>query len=162
MDIDIARCCCFTGHRPEKLSLPESGLRHMLHIEIASAIADGYDTFISGMARGIDMLAAEEVLSFAALPAPPRLICACPYRIMPKRHISPWRIRYADILRRAAGSIFVSDQYSPRCFEKRNRWMVEHSSRVIAVFDGTHGGTRNTLILAADRRLDIRVLLIGG
>ena len=40
---------------------------------------------------------------------------------------------------------YISPGYSPACFQIRNEWMVEHSSRVIAVYSGSRGGTRNTL-----------------
>ena len=38
-------------------------LREALKCEIEAAIEDGYDIFISGMARGVDICAAEEVLA---------------------------------------------------------------------------------------------------
>ena len=34
--------CCFTGHRPEKLSLSENEVKHLLEKAIDNAIADGY------------------------------------------------------------------------------------------------------------------------
>ncbi len=46
--------CCFTGHRPERLGMPESEVISGLQKEIRQAIADGFQTFISGMARGVD------------------------------------------------------------------------------------------------------------
>lgn len=54
--------CCFTGHRPEKLSLSENEVKHLLEKAIDNAIADGYVTFITGMAKGTDIWAAEIVL----------------------------------------------------------------------------------------------------
>lgn len=57
--------CCFTGHRPEKLHDPESVIITGLEHEICAAIADGFQTFISGMARGVDIWAAEIVLRSA-------------------------------------------------------------------------------------------------
>lgn len=47
--------CCFTGHRPEKLHDPESVIIAGLEREIRAAIEDGFQTFISGMARGVDI-----------------------------------------------------------------------------------------------------------
>ena len=41
------RRCCFTGHRPEKLSLPEEEVIAWLEAEILKAIDDGFVTFIS-------------------------------------------------------------------------------------------------------------------
>lgn len=44
--------CCFTGHRPEKLKIAEKQLVGLLEAEIRKAIAGGFTTFITGMARG--------------------------------------------------------------------------------------------------------------
>ena len=56
------RRACFTGHRPEKLDISEKEAKSRLRSAIQKAINDGYATFISGMARGVDMWAAEIVL----------------------------------------------------------------------------------------------------
>lgn len=54
--------CCFTGHRPNKLKIPEKKLAKLLEAEIRLAIDGGYTTFITGMAKGVDLVAAEIVL----------------------------------------------------------------------------------------------------
>ena len=54
--------CCFTGHRPEKLHKPEEQIKKDLEKAILQAVDDGFVTFISGMARGVDIWAAEIVL----------------------------------------------------------------------------------------------------
>ena len=51
--------CCFTGHRPEKLGQEERVIRALLVTEILWALKDEYVSFISGMARGADIWAAE-------------------------------------------------------------------------------------------------------
>lgn len=47
--------CCFTGHRPEKLSASEDEVKMALADAIDSALTVGKRTFISGMARGTDI-----------------------------------------------------------------------------------------------------------
>ena len=42
--------CCFTGHRPEKLTIPEKRLTVLLEAEIKRAIDSSHTTFITGMA----------------------------------------------------------------------------------------------------------------
>ena len=42
--------CCFTGHRPEKISATDEEVKAWLEEQIDQAIADGYTTFISGCA----------------------------------------------------------------------------------------------------------------
>ena len=48
------RRCCFTGHRPEKLKVDEKEVKALLERAIDEAIQDGFVTFITGMARGVD------------------------------------------------------------------------------------------------------------
>ena len=45
-------------------------------------------------------------------------------------------------------------------YQKRNEWMVDHSSRVIAFFNGEPGGTANTIDYARKRGVD--VVIVGG
>ena len=54
--------CCFTGHRPDKMTLGENDIKPLLEKAIDKAIEDGYVTFITGMAMGTDVWAAEVVL----------------------------------------------------------------------------------------------------
>jgi len=48
------RCCCFTGHRPEKLNVPEYLVVQRLDAAICDAIEQGCTTFLSGAAKGVD------------------------------------------------------------------------------------------------------------
>lgn len=57
------KICCFTGHRPEKLNMSEKDVKGLLKDAIKTTIEDGFLTFITGMARGVDMRAAEIVLN---------------------------------------------------------------------------------------------------
>lgn len=137
--------CCFTGHRPEKLSLPEAEVIAWLETETCQAIADGFTTFISGMARGVDIWAAEIVLKLRDGGEPIHLICACPYPGFDRSWSQEWRDKYQRILREADLVRDISGGYNRYCFQRRNEWMVDHSARVIAAFDGKPGGTKNTI-----------------
>lgn len=137
--------CCFTGHRPEKLDRPEVVIIEGLKKEIRTAVADGFQTFISGMARGVDLWAAEIVLTLRGEGEAIRLICASPYRGFEARWSHNWQNRYRQIMEQADLVRFICPGYSRDCFQRRNEWMVNHSSRVIAVYNGGFGGTRNTV-----------------
>ena len=93
--------CCFTGHRPERLGMPEIEVISGLKKEIRQAIADGFQTFISGMARGVDLWAAEIVLALRDEGAAIRLICASPYQGFEARWSQNWQERYRRVLERA-------------------------------------------------------------
>ena len=90
--------CCFTGHRPEKLQEPEGVVTAALEKGIRQAIADGFNVFISGMARGVDIWAAEIVLRLRDAGEAVRLICACPYQGFERGWKLSWQERYQAIL----------------------------------------------------------------
>ena len=90
--------CCFTGHRPEKLSQPERVTIAALEREIRAAVDDGFVTFISGMARGVDIWAAEIVLRLKAEGHPLHLICASPFEGFERSWSADWKRRYHDVL----------------------------------------------------------------
>ena len=150
--------CCFTGHRPERLGMPESEVILGLKKEICAAVADGFQTFISGMARGVDLWAAEIVLALRDEGAAVRLICTSPYRGFENRWSREWQARYRRVMERADLVRFICPGYSRDCFQRRNEWMVDHSARVIAVYNGQPSGTRNTIEYA--KRCSVPVVLL--
>lgn len=152
--------CCFTGHRPEKMTDTEDFIMESLRREIKRAIGDGYKTFITGMARGVDIWAGEIVLDLRDGGLPIHLIAASPYRGFEERWPREWQEQYAAILSRADLVRFICPGYSRDSFQRRNEWMVDHSTRVIAVYNGQPGGTRNTIQYAQRERICVRV--VGG
>ena len=150
--------CCFTGHRPEKLSWPEKEVIAWLEAEILKAINDGFVTFVSGMARGVDIWAAEIVLRLRDEGQPIHLICASPFEGFESSWSEEWKQRYNGILRRADLVKYVCKGYSRTCFQIRNKWMVDHSSRVVAIYNGEPGGTKNTIDYSQKQGVSIRAI----
>lgn len=149
--------CCFTGHRPEKLGCGEATAKAKLCHAIDEAIQDGYVTFISGMARGVDIWGAELVLERRATNPALHLICALPYAGFEQRWSPQWQMRYQEILQQADLIKVICSSYSMAAFQKRNKWMVDHSSRLIAIYNGTPSGTRNTIEYAKRKKLEIAI-----
>jgi len=151
--------CCFTGHRPEKLNQSELHIIAALEEEIRAAIADGYTTFISGMARGVDIWAAQIVLRAKSANSSIRLVCAIPYPNFEMRWSKEWQEQYHSIVASADYVKYISDRYiGPQVFMMRNMWMVDHSSRVIAIDNGIPGGTQNTIEYAQNSGIEIKNL----
>lgn len=148
--------CAFTGHRPEKLLMSESEICEQLRWEVARAIEDGFTVFITGMARGVDIWAAEIVLQFRREMPALRLVCACPYPRYNAMWVEQWKRRSAIIEENADIVKYVSAEYSRGCFQRRNMWMIDHAARLIAVYNGSSGGTYNTIRYARQRKVDIR------
>ena len=141
--------CCFTGHRPERLSIPESKVKAALQKEIRLAIADGINVFITGMAPGVDIWAAEIVLELRKKEELSlKLIAASPHPGFENRWSIEWQKRYAAVMAKADFIKEVCSHYSRGCYQIRNEWMVDHSARVIAVWYGRPSGTKNTIVYA--------------
>ena len=101
------RSCCFTGHRPEKLHWRATSVITALKAEIEQAITDGFNLFIVGMARGVDIWAAEIVLRLRNAGIPINLVCAIPYEGFELRWSASWQERYRAILHAANQVEFI-------------------------------------------------------
>ena len=148
--------CCFTGHRPEKLSRTERAIKSDLKKEIKLAIKDGYTVYLTGMARGTDLWAAEIVLALRKRNKDLKLICAVPYEGFELRWSEHWQNLYRKMLAEADLVKVIGNGYHPSIFQIRNEWMVDRSSRVIAVYNGQPGGTRNTICYADRHSIPVR------
>ena len=150
--------CCFTGHRPEKLNANEEEIKQSLTIAIDSALAAGKRTFISGMARGVDIWAAELVLRRRVEDSLIHLICAVPYPGFERRWSMQWQQRYQAVLEKADLVREITPSFSMGSYQVRNEWMVDRSSLVIAVFNGEPGGTKNTIDYARVQNIPVNVI----
>lgn len=58
--------------------------------------------------------------------------------------------------------VVIQEEYQPSVYSHRNRYMVEHSDRVIAVYDGREkGGTVRTVRFAHQMKKELREILVG-
>lgn len=168
MALDREKVCAFTGHRPEKLPFEWSEederyrrVRQMLFCNILGLTRDGVNVFMTGMAKGIDLLAAEIVLSIKEL-VPDRKIelwAIIPY----DRQALSWtpreKAKYNEILEKADKIEYISHDYHNGCLQKRNRYMVENAGHLIAVYDEKQGGgTKYTVDYARKKGLNITII----
>ena len=137
--------CCFTGHRPQKLNRPEAEIKKCLEEAILQAINDGFVTFITGMAYGVDIWAGQIVIRLRKTNPALHLVAAVPYRGFESQWPSDWQKAYNEVLSAADLVKYICPGYSKGAFQTRNEWMVDRSARVIAVYEGIPGGTKNTI-----------------
>ena len=163
MIIDKQKTACFSGHRSERLPKSTEGLddlRLRLYEEIDKALDDGFDTFIFGACYGFDLICAEMILIRQKVvklsdPKRIRLIAAMPF----ETQASKWRERdrelYFNILSKCDEVITISTKFKMNCYRKRNRYMVDNSSRLICYYDGGSGGTSYTVNYAKEKGCEI-------
>lgn len=145
--------CCITGHRPQKLRRSEKEVKADLKTEIQQAIADGYTTFITGMAYGVDIWAGQIVVRLRKKNPALHVIAAVPFPGFEGCWSCDWKRAYQELLEQVDLVKYICPGYNAGAYQRRNEWMVDHSSRVIAVFNGEPSGTKNTVQYARQRRL---------
>lgn len=154
--------CCFTGHRPLKLPWGYQeddprceSLKRRLWDAVSAAYDEGYRHFLCGMAQGCDLYACECVLKLREAHGDVSLEAALPCPTQADGWPPEERERYRRLLGACDYETMVSARYSPGCMLRRDRYMVDHASMLIAMFDGSAGGTRYTMEYAMKRGLDV-------
>ena len=159
------KICCCTGHRPNgfpfdyfKDEEQRNAYLTALQSKIVFAVEQGATQFISGMSLGVDLDFAEIILKLKAK-FPITLECAMPYPDYFVRWSFEDEKRNYEILKSADKVTLVSDRYFNGCLFKRNRYMVDKSDLVIAVFNGEKkGGTFYTLSYAEKQGKHIQII----
>ncbi len=157
--------CCFTGHRPVKLpwGLNEQderclALKDELSQRLIGIYESGYRHFISGMAIGCDMYFAEAVLALRETQPDISLEAAIPCGSQPDKWAKNQRIRYNNIINACDKVNVLQVNYTRDCMMRRNRYMVDNSSLLLACYDGKPGGTMNTILYA--KRQGLKTFII--
>lgn len=158
--------CAFSGHRPQKLpfGLNEEdercvALKQKLREEIIRQIeVNGVTHFITGMALGVDMYAAEIVLGLKSSYNGITLESAIPCETQAEKWTEAQRDRYYEIAAQCDEETMLQHQYTPDCMQKRNRYMVDEADYIIAVWDGRPSGTSKTVQYAQRQGKPVTVI----
>jgi uncharacterized phage-like protein YoqJ len=157
----IDQTCTISGLRQNKLpsDLDYFDLCGRIDGEIRKSILQGYTTFQTGMAMGIDIWAAEIVLKLKLKFPELRLICYLPCETQAYKWPNHWREKYFDALAGADDVICLQARYTAGCMQRRNRVMIDRSSRLIAVHDGASSSVMgHTIRYAKTQGLDIVII----
>lgn len=172
---------CFTGHRPDKLggydwnTLRNKKIMEKLKttiIELINSKDENYFHFVCGGALGIDQMAFDIVQdikenTLKLSPINITIEVALPFLKQDIKWNDENRIKWRQQLT-ASGKVtrvdkledykingYEDDIYYPAKMQKRNEYMVDKSDIVIAVWNGTKGGTANCINYAKKHRKEI-------
>lgn len=162
ISVDKEKSCCFTGHRPETLyaeGLNEQEAKMIISNAVNDAIQSGFRLFICGGCRGGDFLFGEVVAEIKKKRSDIFLECAVPCLQQSAKWNSADRERYDNLLSSADRVTVLSSHYYNGCMQNRNRYMVDNSAMLIAMFNGSSGGTAFTVKYAQKKHLTVVNLL---
>ena len=152
-DIPWESALCFTGHRPEKL--PEGavlvGLTETLYYYIREAVRFGYRYFFTGLADGVDYIAAEYL--FRLRESDPSI---CVIGVQPCRDYEQffryrgYSLNHLHQMQNHVDRLIIlpGSARDNGIFLRRNRFMTDHCSCIIAVCDNGRSGSMYTLSYA--------------
>lgn len=156
--IDQSKTVCFSGHRIISDSIVE--LKNRLIAVITDCIKDGITNFIAGGALGFDILSEQVVIELKNRYPFITLTLALP--CSPEEQIARWKpnqqIIYTKILNNADEVQIISPHYINGCMQKRNRFMIDNSTKLICYLRQNRGGTFYTVNYASkNNKLIIRL-----
>lgn len=165
--IGRAASCAFTGHRPAALPWGTReddprcfALKARLNKFLRQAYTEGYRHFICGMARGADFYFCEGVIELRREFPDIVLEAAVPFPGQSRRWNREDQARYRKLLAQCDLETLIQQLHSPTCMHRRNHYMVDHASRLIAVYNGQPrtSGTLSTIQYALHQGLQVDIL----
>ena len=125
-----ATTCCFIGPQ----NLPKDKIEYIvmcLNQKIDILINKGIKTFITGGAFGLDQIAASLVIVKKRLGMDIRLILVLPCKNLDGHCSVEQKKLYQNLLAEVDGLIYMSEEYTDGCMEKRDSYMVDNSAYCI-------------------------------
>lgn len=163
--INKLETACLTGHRPDKLPwfYDESKdncikFKKDLRTIFEGAIKYGLKNFLTGMAEGFDMIGAEILLELRKQYNDIKIIAVIPCKGQEKKWSDAQQERYKKIVKQCDDYVILYNEYTKTCMNDRNKYMVDHSSVVIACHNGQPSGTGNTIRFAKENGCKIRLI----
>lgn len=154
--------CSFTGHRPGKLPWKYNerdprcvSLKRRIMDAAEAAYEEGYRHFLCGMAMGCDLYFCECVLALRSRHPDVTVEAVIPCPTQAADWPEAEQLRYRRLVRACDYETMVSSRYTRECMQRRNRYLVDHASLLIAAYDGTPGGTRYTVEYALSRGVSV-------
>ena len=141
-----------TGHRPDKLGGYGADVSTRL-VDLARAALTKYrpDEVVSGMALGWDT-----ALALAAIELGIPLTAAVPFEGQERKWRPEQQRLFQAILARASTVVVVSPGgYAVWKMQARNEWMVDRATGVLALWNGSAGGTGNCIEYAHAQQVEI-------
>lgn len=150
-----------TGHRPPKICSWEKyetiGLERLTALARNCLIRLDAEEVVSGMALGWDI-----AFALAAINLDIPLIAAIPFKGQERRWRKKNRDLYYETLSKSQVIYVCTDEISPsgewskqkidQMMKARDRWMVDWCDKVLALYNGTSGGTSATVNYAESQR----------
>lgn len=138
--LNPAKTCAVTGHRVVEKNFNRKELKDVF----IKLIDNGFDTFLIGMALGFDTLCFNllyELKSEYEI----KLVACIPCEKQDLKYNYIQKQEYEEMLKKTDEKVYICKEYNATCMKKRNEYMVNNSSVIIAYLRRNYGGTFYTV-----------------
>ena len=160
MNTDKSITIAFTGHRNGRITTDRQTLSVLLKQTVEKYYRRGFRHFLSGMAQGFDLLAAEVVLNVQKWYPDIRLTAIVPCPEQTRYFSDEDKFTYKTVLNGCGRVVLIADRYDPGCFHRRNDYLADNAALIVGYWDGTpQGGTYYTVRRAESKQIPVINLL---
>ena len=154
MIIDKIRTCAFSGHRNIGFDFNGEKLEKI----IKKLIEGGFNTFLVGMAVGFDT-ECFKILEKLRKTEKIKIIACIPCERQDYKFSVKQKEEYRKMLLSVDEKIYISKEYTKNCMFKRNMFMVNSASVLVAYLNSDRGGTFQTVNYA--KRQGINIIFVN-
>ena len=158
--------CCFVGHGLKTMPWQNyeederyKNLQKLTKIEIEKAINNGYKVFYTNMEKGFGIMCAELVEQLKQKYPQIKLFCYLPFIIKPLNYDEVYFKRFMFVVSMSNKLRYSSQNYFYGCLQKCNKFLIKKSSLIITFFFFFEGITKQAIIYAKSKNLNIKVII---
>ena len=169
MEIIKEKTIAFTGNRvltssggKETTALKMQICEKLYSILEKEYLANGYNTFLCGMALGFDTVSALATIQLKRKYKDIRFIAVIPFIGQDSKFSAEDKNIYSHLLGFADFSIVMNgNQYSNESYHERNDFLLANASKLIAYHNGkSRSGTASTIRKATEQGIDVENLYL--
>ena len=114
-------------------------------------IEKSFDVFLVGMAIGFDTVCFQILEKLREEYKNISIIACVPCRDQDALFNKAQKIEYRRMLDSADEIVYISEKYTDKCMQQRNKFMVDNSSALFYYMNVNFGGTANTVKYALSK-----------
>jgi len=150
VDVIRGKTIAVTGHRVMEKNFDIKGLEKLF----LALIEKNFDTFLIGMAIGFDTVCFQ-TLEKIRKSKDIKIVACVPCKGQDLKFNFEQKKEYKRMLSVADDIVLVSEEYDDKCMQRRNEFMVNNASGLVAYVRREYGGSVNTVRYAIKNNVSV-------
>lgn len=153
--LDQTHSCCIIAPDLKTINSSLSDLEKALHEIIPKMVNEGFTTFYNGLCPGIDLIAAETILTSRVLSfhqdVKVNLILVLPPHLHDLSWAEGWLKRFALVLSNCSEIVTTNTIHSDKKLQEHEYYMIDKSQRIIILYNNNMSNIVNDTLNYAQK-----------